>query len=209
MMLFYTILTLLTALTLGLILWPVWNAPLPRAGRLRFMGALSVMFLAGVFLLYSLIGAPELLPLMEKRQQRLEELKTVIVTRLQEAKADPRNLAAWVELGDSFMETRQYAAAVNAFKQAVLLSQGDSGLILAYARAQILEADGKVTDEAKKGMDMVLLQDHGNAEARYWLIVRKLQDGHTPEAMQEMKALYHSLPADSPVKAMMDRQMGR
>ena len=56
---------------------------------------------------------------------------------------------------------------------------------------------------------MVLLQQPENAEARYYLTVRKLQDGKTEEAMKDMKTLYHSLPADSALKDMINRQIGR
>jgi cytochrome c-type biogenesis protein CcmH/NrfG len=82
-------------------------------------------------------------------------------------------------------------------------------LILAYTKAQVMQADGKVTDEAKKGLEIVLMIQPENPDARYFMALRKLQDGQTSEAMGDMKALYKSLPADSPLKATIDRQIGR
>ena len=108
-----------------------------------------------------------------------------------------------------FMETSQFSAAANAYKQAVLLSGGNPVFIMAYSRALIMEADGEVTDDAKKSLDIVLVLQPENEEARYFMAVRKLQSGNSREAMTEMKELYKSLADGSPLKAMIDRQIGR
>jgi cytochrome c-type biogenesis protein CcmH/NrfG len=56
---------------------------------------------------------------------------------------------------------------------------------------------------------MVLLQKPQHQEARYWLIVRRVQDGEGETAMKDMQSLYRSLPDDSPLKAMINRKIGR
>lgn len=192
---------MLGAMLLGL-LWPL------RANG-RACVVVAGLCVASAFGLYTLIGAPEIVPMIEVRDARLVELKTSIVKNSDLVKADAKNLRAWVALGDDFMETGQYAAAANAFRQSVKLSGGDPALILAYARAMITDEGGKVSDHAKKSLEMVLMQEKDSAEAQYFLIVRKLQDGNAEEAMQEMKALYRSLPDGSPLKDMIDRQRGR
>ncbi len=180
-----------------------------RSWRFSFALVVALMFTATAFGLYATLGAPRLLPLIEARDARLEEVRAIIVARSADVTADPHNLAAWVELGQSFMETGQYSAAAGAFKQAVLIAQGNPALLFAYAQALISDAGGKVTDDAKQALEMALLQQPDNTEIRFWLIVRKLQDGDTQDAMQEMKTLYHSLPDDSPLKAKIDQQIGR
>ena len=127
----------------------------------------------------------------------------------EQVKANPKNLEAWVGLGQDFIESGQWEAATNAFKQAVLLSNGDPLLIMAYAKSMILAENGQVSDQTKKSLEMVVLQQPQHEEARYWLIVKKLQDGKTEEAMKNMKELYSSLPDGSPVKEMIDRQIGK
>lgn len=198
----YAIFSILLLTLLSFLLWPVRH-------RREFCLVIAVLFFAAAFELYAFIGSPELVPLMEARQERIEDIKASMAKNSALVKFDPKNLTAWVALGQAFVETGQWGAAANAFKQAVLLSNGNPKLIMAYAKALILEADGQVGDNARKSLKMVLLQEPEHEEARYWLAVRELQDGHTETAMKMMKALYRSLPDDSPLKETIDRQIGR
>ena len=198
----YFVITILIFVMLALLLWPI------RQQR-KLCAAIAIIFVPIVFGLYHQFGTPEILPLLAERDVKLATLKDHIATYSAEVKTNPNHLKAWVMLGDSFMETSQYAGAANAYKRSVLLSQGNPILIMAYARALIAQADGNVTDDASKSLKMALILEPQNAEARYFLIVRKLQQGDTQAAMKEMKALYKTLPDDSPLKAMIDRQIGR
>lgn len=174
-----------------------------------FVLIVAVIFIGGGFGLYYALGAPDIIPMLAARDRKIAEIKTAIRKNEDSIKADPDNLKAWVEMGGNFMEAEQFSAAAHAFKQAVLLSKGNPDIIMAYAEAQINAADGKVTDEAKKSLDMVIMQKPQNAPARYYLAVWNLQEGHLPEAMKMMKELYHSLPDDSPLKARINEQIGR
>lgn len=206
----YIIFAAITVAFVAFLLMPIFAArDISKPQKRIFMILVSVLFIGGGLLLYSMVGAPEILPLIAKREVRLAELKTAITANANAIKENPKNLNAWVEMGDNFMETGQFAAARNVFKQAVLLSEGNPVLIMAYARAMIAEADGKVTDEAKKSLNMVLMLTPNNEEAHYFSAVYKLQTGDTKAAMTEMKALYRTLPETSPLKAMIDRQIGR
>jgi cytochrome c-type biogenesis protein CcmH len=202
MTMLYIVFALLLSATLLLLLWPL------RAQG-RFVFAVCLFFSIGAFGIYSLTGSPEIVPLLKEREAELAMLKDAIVRNSEAVKTDPNNLAAWAALGEAFTQTGQYTAAVNAFKQAVLLAKGEPSLILAYARAMILADGGKVSHRAKKSLEMVLMQQPENPEARYFLAIRKLQDGNTQQAMKEMKTLYRSLPEGSPLKGMIDRQIGR
>lgn len=208
--LLYGILIALACLALLVILLPICkNTALPVKQRKRIAGLIALAYLLLSLGLYSWIGAPRLLPLLEARDQAVRHLTAQITQNLERIKKNSNDLGAWVSLGADFLKTGQIDAAVRAFKQAVLLSGGDPDLILAYAKAQILQADGQVTDNAARGLEMVLMMQPDNPEARYFMAVRKLQAGQTKEAMKEMKALYHALPEDSPVKAMINEQIGR
>ncbi len=199
---FYSLLIIILLAVLAFLLWPIRN----NSGLCLKVAVLFFVLGLGT---YQIVGAPEIVPLLAERDKKLEALKTSITSNSEVVKKDSKNLKAWVALGDDFMQTGQYKAAANAYKQSVLLTAGNPLLILSYARATILSEEGKVGDHAKKSLEMVLLQQPENAEAKYFLTMRKLQDGNTQEAMKDMKALYASLPADSPLKAMIDRQIGR
>jgi len=206
----YSVFCMLLLASLAVVLTPLCTVgEMPEILRRKMALAVGTGFFIAAFGLYFLWGSPKIVPLLAQRQERLVELKETIVRRSGEVKANPKNLGAWVDLGQSFMETGQFPAAANAFKQSVLLSGGNPLLIMAYAQSLIFAADGKVTDDAKKSLDMVLLQQPQNPEARYYLAVRELQDGHTQDAMKDMKELYHSLPDGSPLKGMIDREIGK
>lgn len=198
----YFILAFLLIVVLAILLWPV------RRQRM-FCAVVATCCAVGAFGIYYVVGAPEIIPMLAARDVRMAELTQSITENSQAVKTNPKKLDAWVALGADFMETGQYGAAANAFKQAVLLTNGNPVLILAYAKAMIAEADGKVSDAAKKSLQMVILQDPKNPDARYFLTVRKLQDGNNEEAMRDMKALYRELPDDSALKAQIDRQIGK
>lgn len=170
---------------------------------------LVVYLIVFSFSVYGFVGSPHLIALLEAREIKMAEIKKSILINSDAVKLDPNNLNAWVSLGQAFIETGQFDAAANAFKQSVKLSAGEPKLILAYAKSMIMDEGGKVSDHSKKSLEMVLLQDQKNPEARYWLILRKLEDGDNQNAMQEMKALYRELPEGSALKTMIDRQIGK
>jgi cytochrome c-type biogenesis protein CcmH len=177
--------------------------------RYEVAGTVFVFFFAAAYGIYFYTGAPQVVTFTAERELEMARLRQAISQHSEIVKQSPDRVESWAVLGDSFLKTGQFKGAVNAFKQAVKLSGGQPQMILGLANAQIAEAGGKVTDEAKKGIEMVQLQDPQNPEAKYLMAVRKLQDGRTEEAMKEMRALYYSLPGDSELKAHIDEQIGR
>ncbi|MDE3016000.1 MAG: hypothetical protein KGI29_03660 [Pseudomonadota bacterium] len=205
----YCVFAALLLVSLAFLLAPLRHGDAPKRQRLYFAAAVGGVFFIGGFGMYEMFGAPGIIPLLAARQAEMARLKEDIVSNSQRVKTDPKNLAAWVKLGEDFMETGQFDAAANAFRQAVVLARGNPNIIVAYARAQIEAAGGKVTASAKKSLEMALLQQPKNEMARYYLIVWQLQNGQTAQAMQAMKKFYASLPKDSPVKTMIDAEIGK
>lgn len=200
MIVLYSSFAVILAAVLAFLLWPARH-------QHRFVAVVCALFILGALTGYRLFGAPEIVALLGQRQEKIDEVKTAIVRYSREIKAHPKNLGAWVALGRNFIDAGQFEAAANAFKQAVKLSGGEPHIILAYAQAQIFAAGGTIDNDAKKSLEMVLVQDPENPEARYFLALRLLQDGQTQKAMKAMKELYRSLPEGSPLKTMIDRQI--
>lgn len=195
---------------LALILTPIIRTKeLTQKQRYEMAGTVFVFFFVVAYSVYYFAGAPQVVSLSAEREIQMARLRQAISQHSELVKQDPKNIQSWAILGQSFLQTGQYKGAVNAYKQAVTLSGGTPELILGLVNAQIAEAEGRVTDEAKKGIEMVLMQDKENAEGRYLMAVRKLQDGRTEDAMKEMRTLYYSLPDNSPLKAHIDEQIGR
>lgn len=183
----------------------LWHVKLRKISYI----AITTTFLLASLALYHQFGNPDILPLLDDYKANQEQAHATVISESEIIKKEPKNLEAWIRLGQAFAELRQWKPAANAFKQTVLLSEGHPDLIMSYARAMIMDEDGKVSDASKKSLEMVLLQKPEHPEAHYYMNVRLLQDGKTEEAMAAMKALYKSLPDDSPVKVMINAQIGR
>ena len=203
------ILCVVLAFMLVFLMLPLKSAPLEKKSKIRYIATVSAVFFVASFGFYSWLGAPKIIDAIEVRNAKLQQLKTSITANSELVKTDSKNLGAWIELGQDFLETGQFSAASNAFRQSVLLSKGNPKLLLAYAKSLILSNDGAVGDDAKKALEMVLLQDKQNPEARYFTALYNLNHGKLPEAMSEMKALYHELPDGSPLKNTINQQIGR
>ncbi len=159
--------------------------------------------------LYAWLGEPNVAWMDYQFQAEVAREQPNIDRLKARVKESPEELIPWVLLGSAYMKTARYAAGAEAYKRAVVLSGGEPGLILQYNKALIFAAGGEVTDEAKKGMEMALKLDPGNPEARYFLAIRKLQDDKAEEAMKDMKSLYKELEPGSPLKMLIDSQIGR
>ncbi len=206
----YIIFSAILVLLLGILLFPVVrDKKISRKTRTLFSLAITMFIVGGGLFLYKQFGTPEILPLLAEREEELSALKEKIIVNSEAVTKDPKDIKAWLELADNFMESNQFDAAANAYKQGILLSRGNPELIMAYASALILAAGGKVTQDAKKSLDMLLILQPANEKARYFLAMHKMQSGDTENAMAEMKELYKSLPEDSSLKDMIDRQIGR
>jgi len=136
-----------------------WMRQQPRAAL-----AGSITFCVCALLLYAWLGSPALPQQVEERQEALRTLAEKARVLSAQVEQNPEDAASWAHLGGTFFDAGQYDAAARAFKQATLRSGGDPQWILWYAKALTLAA-GTVTDEARKGLEIVLQLDPENSEA--------------------------------------------
>ena len=197
MILLWKILGAYALLTCVLLLYP-----LLKRGRILSALLIALIIIGGSIGLYSYVGAPLLI-------DRMNLIHTTIKERLIAVKANPNDLESWVTLGQAYSDNGNYAAAAEAFKQSVLLSKGDATLITAYAEALILQANGKVTPQAQKSLNIALMINPEQPLARYYQAISLLQQNKPEEAMPMMKKLYNELPETSALKQRMKAQIGR
>lgn len=207
-MTFYLIAGVLSFAILSAFLLPLFF-PAKAAPEARKAGlALGLLIAAGAFGFYATLGSPQLIA----QSERYAEQRTARHARLQQLSArltqESKNPALWLEIGDLHLEEAHYPPSVAAYRQAVLLTGGAPEIILRYAKALALQAGGKITPEVKKSLEMVLLQQPGNPEARFFLIVHKAQSGQISEAKAELAALLKTLPPASPLRARIRHQLG-
>ena len=170
---------------------------------------IATFVLLGSIALYAAVGSPRVVPLALEYNARIKELHEQIKVTSALIKEHPDNLEAWLTLAQAFSDSGDYAAAANGFKQAVLLSKGHPRIIMAYAEAIIMQAEGVVTDQAKKSIDIALMMDPNLPLGRYYTAVWLLQENRQSEAMAMMKKLYRELPEDSSLKKKIKSQIGK
>lgn len=153
--------------------------------------------------LYLFVGSPFEIPLIQRRQEALRAWQTRTVGLEKSAKS----AAEWTELGELYLQLEAFPKAVAAFRRAVLASGGDVDVILAYAKAQMLAADGTVDTGAKEAFSMAANIAPENPEPLFYLAVERLQAGDKPAARALFSALLPKLPEQAPLKRRVRMQL--
>lgn len=155
--------------------------------------------------LYMAIGSPFALGQIEKEQSFNNALvmRITSLTNELEAVKDPDSAIyaeQWVELGAAYMQIERYADAEDAFRHAVLASEGDPRVIMAYGKAQMLAADGEVTEGAQQAFVLASTLMPDNPEPVFLLAVGKMQSGDKEGARALFKELLPKLPEGAPLR---------
>jgi cytochrome c-type biogenesis protein CcmH len=89
-----------------------------------------------------------------------------------------------------------FAAAVRALKQAIILAPGRADLWERMGEMLILDAQGEVTPQARAAFREALARDPQAAGARFQLARARMLDGDRAGGLNDLRALQSSLPAD-------------
>ncbi len=113
-------------------------------------------------------------------------------------KANPGDPEGWRMLGWSYFQTQRFADSATAYGKAVALKPDGIGYQSAYGEALVQAADGNVTPAAAAAFTKARQQDAGDARARYFLGVRKSQEGDRKGAIDDWIALLGESAGDAP-----------
>lgn len=149
--------------------------------------------------IYHFSGSADIVWRLEKQAQEDAGLALHETQLLEALQTVPDEPSLWVRLGTTRMQLKKYAEASQAYKKAVLLSNGQPTILMAYGKSLVLAADQKVGKEAKKAFEMVLLQEKENAEAEYFLGLERMQQADRTAALAIFEKLVRTQPAESPV----------
>jgi cytochrome c-type biogenesis protein CcmH len=163
------------------------------------LASIFVFFVS--FGLYSFMGSPRLLPVLEMHETRMEDLAAEALRLESEIATSQNDAQLHFDLGDSYAAMGRNKEAIASFKKAILISKGNPQYIMALARAEMSLANGEVTEPAQKAFEMVLLQDKTNLQARYFLALGKKQRGEKAEALKDFEALLVDLPEGIPLRS--------
>jgi cytochrome c-type biogenesis protein CcmH len=115
----------------------------------------------------------------------------------QRLEANPKDPDGWRVLGWSYYNTGRYKDAVTAYGRAVELQKDNAALRALYGEAQVMAADGVVTEAALAVFEGVLAVNPNDERARFFKGAAKEQKGDNQGAIDEWLALYKVAPADA------------
>jgi cytochrome c-type biogenesis protein CcmH len=101
-------------------------------------------------------------------------------------------------LGWSYVNTDRFEAAAGAYAKAVDLDPQKADLRSAYGEALVRAAGGTVTDQARSVFQDALRRDGKDARARFFIGMRKVQDGDRQAALDDWTALLGEADAKEP-----------
>jgi cytochrome c-type biogenesis protein CcmH len=118
---------------------------------------------------------------------------------------------SWLLLARTEMGLRQWDKAAEAFRRVLDLRPDTIGssIEVAYAEALTLAAGGIVTPAAKAALESVATHDPTNAIARFYLAMAAAQAGDLKQAIDAWVRLAGELPADSDMRAEIERRVGQ
>ena len=122
----------------------------------------------------------------------------------------PGDAAGWADLGATRLDAGDAAGAAQAFARATRARPGDAALWSGYGEALAMRgaADG-VPQDALAAYRRALALDPDEPRARYFLALRRLEDGDAAGAIDDWLALLAGMPGGTPWEADLVRQIGR
>ncbi len=162
--------------------------------------------------LYSTMGRPDLgsmpvasgaappaataaAPQADPAAGEVAKLVTALEAKMQANPGDPEG---WRMLGWSYFQTRRFADSAAAYGKAVALKPDGIGYQSAYGEALVQVADGNVTPAATDAFTKARAQDNGDARARYFLGLKKSQEGDNKGAIDDWIGLLGESAGDAP-----------
>ncbi len=184
---------------------PESAAPPVRPGGLRLGTVIGIALLVPAFavLLYLLQGAPAEpdRPIAGRFEQEPSgaEFQARVVERIaslrEQLGADPENLPAWIDLGQTYLAASQFTLAAGAFAAATALAPDRPGPHALLGEAMVYAAQGTVVPPAKIEFEIALAGEPDNVAARFYLALERAQAGELQQAFDQWLALYRDSPA--------------
>lgn len=203
----YIPLLILAGILLTLLVWVAMPWLKAKDHRDKAVTAMLVtLFLT--LALYLAVGSPfKMRELSEQQVEHTTMLQRIVELEKKSAEAAEEDALPHAELGAAYIHTEQYGKAVVALKEAVKRSDGQPELILMFGKAQMMEADGQITEGAKQAFEMAAKLMPDNPDPAMMLAMERMQAGDTKGAKERMRALLPNLPEGIPLRRMIEQQL--
>lgn len=142
----------------------------------------------------------------EQRQQTIRSMVEGLAARLADA---PQDRAGWLRLANAWKVLGENANAADAYGRADTLAPVDARILADWAEAHVRQlAPGAVpSPQAVAVLERLEKAEPRNALALFYLGVAAEAAGNKPAALQRWKTLLALLPADAPIRGMLEERI--
>lgn len=199
-LLFLALAALLTLLSLGWLLRPLWRGGSNRVTAL-VAGLLFAATAGGIYAWTSHWTWPE---------EVVADTPSSMVNRLaRRLEREPGDVQGWLMLGRSYAELGQMPLAVRAYQRADRLEGGRNvEALLGMAEAMVLQADGAIDSRAARIFEQVLGIEPQSEKALFFTAVAAQRRGDTALAVARFETLLALGPPEN-VRVILEQQVDR
>ncbi|RVT94501.1 tetratricopeptide repeat protein [Sphingomonas crocodyli] len=126
------------------------------------------------------------------------DVATMIASLEKRLQSNPNDAEGWNMLGWSYYSTGRYADSAAAYRHAIDIDPKNATYWSALGEVEVLSGPGGITPKATEAFGKALAIDPKDFRARYFMGVKKDQDGKHQEAIDDWIALVQEAPAGAP-----------
>ena len=142
----------------------------------------------------------------EQRQQAIRSMVDGLATRLQE---NPQDRAGWLRLANAWKVLGENQKAAEAYGRADTLGPVDARILADWAETHVRQLSPGAAPSLEAVMILERLEkaEPRNALALFYLGAAAYAAGNKPAAVQRWKTLLALLPADAPIRPMLEQRL--
>ncbi|TAJ24328.1 MAG: c-type cytochrome biogenesis protein CcmI [Reyranella sp.] len=142
----------------------------------------------------------------EQRQQAIRSMVEGLATRLQE---NPQDRAGWLRLANAWKVLGENANAAEAYGRADTLGPVDARILADWAETHVRQLSPGAAPSLEAVMILERLEkaEPRNALALFYLGAAAYAAGNKPAAVQRWRTLLALLPADAPIRPMLEQRI--
>jgi len=142
----------------------------------------------------------------EQRQQAIRSMVEGLATRLQE---NPQDRAGWLRLANAWKVLGENGKAAEAYGRADTLGPVDARILADWAETHVRQLSPGAAPSLEAVMILERLEkaEPRNALALFYLGAAAYAAGNKPAAVQRWKTLLALLPADAPIRPMLEQRL--
>jgi cytochrome c-type biogenesis protein CcmH len=142
----------------------------------------------------------------EQQQQAIRTMVEGLAARLADA---PQDRAGWLRLANAWKVLGEHGNAANAYARADTLAPVDARILADWAEAHVrqLAPGAAPSPQAVAVLERLEKAEPRNALALFYLGVAAEAAGNKPAALQRWKTLLALLPADAPIRGMLEERI--